>query len=140
MNSISVPKIITYIKTITAITNIVGQNIFFWVPKSDADITTDIYLVINIISQVPSYSQRQARLEFRFCSKTDWVTLQSLIDLQWLATANLCFESYNWVKDFTWFTVVSFIEWWQFLPFRDDLDRNILIKDYLVTFYKDEYE
>jgi len=136
MNSVSVPKIIEYINTITAITDIVWQNIFFWYPRINNDINTNIFIVINIVSQSPSFSQRQARLEFRFCSKNDWVSLQSLIDLQNTTTENLCFINCNWVKDFNWFEISSFIEWWQFVPLRDNLERNILIKDYLILFFK----
>lgn len=140
MNSVEVWKIIQYIKTIPAITAIVWQNIFFWEPKKETDINTDIYILINIISQVPSFSQRQARLEFRFLWKTDKVKLSDLINICWLTTENLNFNSCNWVKDFSWFSVSSFIEWNNFLPFRDDNERNILIKDYIVTFFKNEYQ
>lgn len=140
MNNVSVPKIIEYIKTIPTITSIVWQNIFFWAPRIDTDIDTNIFLIISIVSQVPTYSQRQARLEFRFCAKNDSQTMQSLIDLQATTTANLCFNSFNWVKDFNWFQVVSFIEGQWFTPLRDDLERNVLIKDYLITFFKDEYQ
>jgi len=140
MNSVNVWKIIQEIKTITDITDIVWQNIFFWEPKKESDISTDIYIAINIISQIPSFSQRQARLEFRFLTKKDTVKLTNLIDICWIVTDNLSFDSCNWVKDFNWFTVSSFTEWSEFRPFRDNNERNILIKDYFVTFFKDEYE
>jgi hypothetical protein len=140
MNSISVPDIITYIKTIPAITSIVWQNIFFWQPHIDSDVNTNIFIVINIISQNPSYSQREARIEFRFCTKTDWISIQSLINAQNIVTENLCFNNCNWAKDFSWFTVSSFIEWNQFVPLKDNLERNVLIKDYIINFFKDEYQ
>ena len=139
MNSVNVWKIIQEMKTITDITDVVWQNIFFWEPKKESDINTDLYIVISIISQIPTFSQRQARLEFRFLSSKDTVKLTNLINICWIVTANLSFDSCNWVKDFDWFTVSSFIEWNEFLPFRDDNNRNLLIKDYLVTFFKDEY-
>ena len=140
MNSINVWKIIQEMKTITDITDIVWQNIFFWQPKKEWDINTDIYIVINIISQVPSFSQRQTRLEFRFLSSKDTIKLTDLINICWIVTDNLSFNSCNWVKDFNWFSVSSFIEWNDFLPFRDSNERNLLIKDYLINFFKDEHE
>jgi len=140
MNSVDVWKIIQKMKTITAITDVVWQNIFFWQPIKESDVDTNIYIAINIISQVPSFSQREARLEYRFLSSKDTVKLTDLINICWIVTENLSFDSCNWVKDFNWFTVSSFIEWNEFLPFRDDNNRNLLIKDYIVNFFKDEYE
>ena len=140
MNSINVWNIIQYIKTKTAITNICWTNIFFGEPWRLADVNTNIYIIVNVISQIPSYATRTTRLEFRFCSKTDTIKKQELIDLQNLTTQYLSFESCNWVRDFNWFKVTSFIEWNSFVILRDNLERNILIRDYLITFIKDEFE
>ena len=140
MNSVDVWKIIQDLKLIPAITSIVWTNIFFWEPRKDLDISTNSYIVINIISQIPSFAQRQARLEFRLLWKIDTVKKQSLINLCWIVTSSLCFTSCNWVKSYNWFKVSSIIEWNDFKLFIWDWNRNILIKDYIVTFFKDEYQ
>ena len=137
MNSIDIWKIIQDIKLIPSITAIVWNNIFFWEPRNEDDITTDLYIVINIISQTPSSSWRDTRIELRFLSKKDNTTKQSLIDLCTMVTNSLCFTTCNWIKDFNWFKVSSFIEWPDFRIFVWDNERNLLIKDYIVTFFKD---
>ena len=140
MNSVDVWKIIQYMKTITDITDIVWQNIFYWEPSRESDVNTDIYIIINEISETPDFSQRRARLEFRFLWSKDTVKKTALKSTCWIVTDNLSFNNCNWVKDFDWFSVSSFIEWNSAWPFRDSNERNLLIKDYIVTFFKDEYE
>lgn len=136
--TVNVSKIIEYMKTITDITNILWQNIFFDVPKTINWINTDIYLAINIVSEVPMFSKKQARLEFRFLATKDNITKQSLIEAEKVITQNLSFETNNWVRDFNWFKVSSFTEA-NATILRDELNRNLMIKDYFLTFFKYEY-
>ena len=138
MNSVDVWKIIQKMKTITDITDIVWQNIFYWAPIKSSDIDKDIYIIINEITEIPDFSQRNTRLEFRYLGNNDSVKKTSLKNICWIVTDSLSFDSCNWVQDFDWFKVSSFIEWNSAWPFRDDKDRNLLIKDYIVTFFKDD--
>ena len=138
MNIVEIPKIIEHLKTNINITNIVWNNIFFWPPPRDLDISTNIYLILDIITQVPSFYDRSARIEIKVCAKNESITKQALINTISIINDFLCINN-NWVINMNWFIINSFIEGWNFIILLDDKERHILIKDYFVNFFKENF-
>ena len=134
--NIDVWAIIAYLKTVTAITDIVGDNIFRDLPKREANIDKNIYLVIQEPSEVPTFSVKRNRLTIRYMAINDTVTKEELAELEAIVTQELCFESCNWVRDFNGFKINAFVEWESIKDRELIKQRNFIIKDYFVTYFK----
>jgi hypothetical protein len=119
----NISNIITYLNTITAITNIVSNRIFWWVPKTEQ--TLD-YLTINIITEnQPTDVEKRNRIEFRYIwwnSDTTYLTLQTLDNLI-LSNMN------NYKQDWVYKTVISnFANWY------DEKQRKVMIRDLFIYY------
>lgn len=116
-------NLIIYLNTITDITNIVSNRIFWGVP--DTEQTLD-YMTLNIITETePTKVEKRNRIEFRYIwgdTNTSYSTLQTL------DTAVL-----NALRDYTgqWVykTVISnFANWY------DNKQRKVMIRDVQIYF------
>lgn len=127
-----VDKLVAYLETVTDITDIVWQEIYYWKPF---EFQTDwITIIWGLISQTPDELYKRARIELRFIWNSESITKKDLIDVQNIVVQYLCYESCLWQKNFDWFTVFNTVEWWQLVELMDNNSRNILIKDFIIYF------
>ncbi len=127
-----VDKLVAHLESITEITDITWDKIYYWKPFK---IPTDwITIIWWLISQTPNELYKRARIELRFIWNNEGVTKKSLIDLQNIVIQKLCYDDCLWEKSFDWFKVFSTIEWLQLTELLDDKKRNILVKDIIINF------
>ncbi len=114
-------NIINYLNTITAITDIVWNRIFFWIPKTEQ---TQDYMTLNIITETqPTIAEKRNRIEFRYIAgntTTLYSTLQTLDDE--LMTAML-----NYKQDGVYKVVIQ-----NLVNLYDDKQRKILLRDLFI--------
>jgi hypothetical protein len=129
--SVEIHNIVAELRTISTITAITWNRIYFWEPIENQ---SGIYVCVNLISQVPDEVYKTARIECRIIWHNENVTKKALIDLQNIITTEIVYNQCLWLKDYNWFTVFKTTEWWTFQMFTDDQWRNLLIKDYILYF------
>ena len=119
----NIASLIAYLNTITAITTIVWNRIYWWVPKNEE---TQTYLTISIISEVqPTDVEKRNRVEFRMIwgdTKATYSTLKTLDDL---IVSNIRNYTTNWVYR---------VAIWNLIDWYDSKNRKILIRD-LIIYY-----
>lgn len=127
-----VDKLVAYLETVTDITDIVWQEIYYWKPF---EFQTDwITIIWWLVSQTPDELYKRARIELRFIANSESITKKELIDVQNIVVEYLCYQECLWQKNFDWFTVFNTVEWWQLVELIDNNNRNILVKDFIIYF------
>ena len=134
VHSIEIDQVVSYLKATSAVANIVSDRIFFWEPMREQ---TWIYVVINSISQVVVYPDKQALVEFRIIGNNENVTKKQLADLANTISSVLVLTDTNKVYKFWTFNCYKVVEWWNFRMFVDDKNRNLLVRDYIFYFLYD---
>lgn len=129
--TVDIPKIVAQLKLIPTITAITSTRIYSWEPWNEQ---SWIYLVVNAVTQQSTEYDKTARIEIRCVWHDATVTKQTLVDLQDIIVQRLCYDIDQWLKNYNWFIVYSIKEWWYIPPFIDDKYRNILIKDFILSF------
>lgn len=76
MRTTNIWDLINYLNTITDITDIVSNRIFYWQPNTEQ---TETYITINkITSRLPNWVEWIERVEFRYILNTSFASLESL--------------------------------------------------------------
>jgi hypothetical protein len=127
VRQIEIDKIITYLKSITAIHNITWDRIYFWLPISDEQVWT--YITINILWEQQSFLNKWTLLEFRFIGHNTNATFNSLLILK-----NLVSNEFLSNKSLSSFYVYNCYEDWWLNNWYDEKNRRVVIQDYRFYF------
>ena len=124
--SIDISNLIAHLRSVSAISSLVWNRIFYWPPMREQ---SWIYLQIAPITQISDITNKVSRVEFRYCASDENTTPKQLISLQDLVTDEMIT---NWVNCMS--GAYKIIEWSDFREFVDDKNKNILIRDYQIYF------
>ena len=128
MRSVSLPSIASYLLAQPAVSALLGTRVYVGEPVSDTQ--AGIYAVLNVITQTRKEVQCSARVEIRFLAHDQTVTKQALVNAQDAVSRALCVGQAR----FGTFEVTTVEEGDDFLLARDDKNRNVLVRDYVVRF------
>lgn len=123
-NQVQVDKVIAYMNTVTAITDVLSNRIFFGQPIEEQ---SWIYLTINIIAESNAEMNKWTLSEFRFIGPS-WNTFKELMDIRAIVSNNML-----WRKSFDtftcyWVTEETMRQWY------GGKDEKIVIQDYRFYF------
>jgi len=127
VRQIEIDKIITYLKSITAIHNITWDRIYFWLPISDDQVWT--YITINILWEQQSFLNKWTLLEFKFIGHNENTTFNSLLILK-----NLVSNQFLSNKSLSSFYVYNCYEDWGLNNWYDEKNRRVIVQDYRFYF------
>lgn len=116
-------KIIDYLNTISNITDLVWDRIYWWIPKDEP---TENYITLNIITEAQPLSvEKFNRIEFRYIGWDTATTYQDLqnIDEQVLIALN------NYKADWVYKIVIT-----NFVNGYDNKQKRVLIRDVLIYY------
>jgi len=129
MASLKIENIVSYLKSVSAITNLVWQRIYYWEPMREQ---TGPYIIINQVWQnIVDTVTKSALLEIRIVWNDENVTKKQLVNIidiveSYIITTN----SYQKYID----TTFKIVEWWSFEILVDSKNRQLLIKNYIFYF------
>ena len=119
----NISNLIDYLNTITGITDIVWNRIFWWIPKTEQ---TEDYMTVNIITETePTIAEKRNRIEFRMIwgdTNTTYWTLQTL-DIELMTVLR------DYTGDGVYKTVIS-----NLANLYDDKQRKVYIRDILIYY------
>lgn len=128
VNQIQVDQIINYMNTVTNITNLVGNRIYFGLPINEKDLVWD-YITINIISETNQPYNKWTLLEFAYISNSN-STFKNLMDIR-----KIVFDELKWKLALWTMNVYSIIEEWVSQWYWNKNQKTILqdLRFYFIT-------
>lgn len=127
--SVNLPEIVTHLKANAGVAAVFGARVFVGEPLSDQQAGT--YACVNVVTQTRGEVDCAARIEVRICANDEKTSKQALIDAQDAVSRAL--STGGPVKMGT-FEAYRVDEGSDLFSARDDKNRNILVRDYVVRF------
>ena len=119
--TVDIWQIITYLNTITEITDIVWNRIFWWLPNNEQTWT---YIVLTLITErQPTLVENINRVEVRMIWGDSTVSYSTLFDLNKKVFSKLQEYKQDWV-----YKIVNqnLVQWY------DEKSRKLVLKDILI--------
>ena len=132
---VNIPEIIATLKAEVTVLNAFPWWIFWGPPMSEP---TGIYLTIDLVSQTYTNFYRTARLQFNFLAHSENVSKKSLVDAFEILNGYIT-NKCRWKLQYWAFKCVLTRETNETRIFTSEVwwkKRNVLIKDYFITFGK----
>jgi len=129
--SIQLDNIVAKLKTITAINSLLPWGIFIWQPMKPKSWN---YLIVSLVSEVGSYINKNARIEFRLIWGSEDTNSMTLFDIMNTITNEIAIESCNKIFNFNTFYVWKVNEGTMVWPNIDLNNRPVVLKDFVFTF------